>query len=80
MLLRWLNPYYDELRNDFAYRHPNSCYLPVLGQEWAAAADCPRIFARCSGSCFPKSIAAGIMASTAARDDALVISAAIVLS
>jgi hypothetical protein len=80
MFLRWLNPFYDELRNDFAYRHPEFL-LPseVFGQEWAAVAEIARAFSRgVPGRVSPKSVT-GVALRTA-HDDALVISAAIVLS
>jgi hypothetical protein len=80
MFLRWLNPFYDELRNDFAYQHPEFL-LPseVFGKEWAAATETARAFSRgFPGRLSPKSVT-GITLRTA-HDDVLVVSAAIALS
>jgi hypothetical protein len=80
MFLRWLNPFYDELRNDFAYQHPEFL-LPseVFGKEWVAAAETARAFSRgFPGRLSPKSVTEVTLRT--AHDDVLVISAAIALS
>jgi len=80
MFLRWLNPFYDELRDTYAFQHPEFLSPDAFGLDWTRAGEVANAFQRApfAGRLSAKTLTGVLL--RAAHDDALVISAAVVLS
>jgi hypothetical protein len=79
MLLRWLTPFYADLRDTHVFRHPEFLTLDLFGVDYDEAERIGQAFRSHSFYKITASALFGI-SLRAAHDDALILSAALVLS